>query len=254
MKLTFLGSGSAFTTDGNWHSNVLVEIGGKRLLIDCGSDARHSAKELGLTALDIDAVFVSHLHADHVGGLEWLGFSTYFAAKKPAPDLFVSTELADPLWDNCLRGGMSSLQGQLADMGSFFRLHRVPRGGNFLWQGVRFQLVQAIHVFNGHALAHAYGLLFPAGSKTVYFSGDQQFSPGQNMPFYRKADVIFHDTEITPSPSGVHPHYEQLRTLPDDVRSRMWLYHVNPGPRPDARADGFAGFVDKGQVFDFSTE
>jgi hypothetical protein len=32
----------------------------------------------------------------------------------------------------------------------------------------------------------------------------------------------------------------------------MWLYHYNPGHLPDARADGFRGFVKKGQVFDFA--
>ena len=28
---------------------------------------------MGLGYADIDAVYISHLHADHVGGLEWLG-------------------------------------------------------------------------------------------------------------------------------------------------------------------------------------
>ncbi len=251
MRLTFLGSGSAFTTDGNWQSNVLVEHQERRLLIDCGSDARHAMKELGLTARDVNAVFVSHLHADHAGGLEWLGFATYFAPDTPPPDLYVADELADRLWNNCLSGGMSSLQGQKASLTTFFRLHRVPRSGFFLWNGLRFQLVQSVHVFDGHAVAHSYGLLFAAGGKTVLFSGDLQFTPGQCMSLYRQADVIFHDAETSPYPSGVHPSYAQLCTLPDDVRARMWLYHVNPGPLPDARKNGFAGFVAKGQVFEF---
>jgi len=252
MKITFLGSGSAFTTDGNWQSNVLLENGNKRLLLDCGSDARHSLKELGLGANDINGVFVTHLHADHVGGLEWLGFSTFFNPNVESPDLFVADDLADPLWNRCLSGGMASLQGTRADLSTFFRLHRVPAGGFFLWTGTKFQLLQSIHVFNGNAMALSYGLTFTAGTKTVFFSGDLQFTPAQCMPYYREADIIFHDAETSPYPSGVHPNYAQLKGLPEEIKAKTWLYHVNPGPLPDARADGFAGIVAKGQSFDFS--
>ena len=31
----------------------------------------------------------------------------------------------------------------------------------------------------------------------------------------------------------------------------MWLCGYQPGPKPDAVADGFLGFVKRGQVFDF---
>ena len=72
-RLTFAGAGSAFTTDAdNFQSNMVIETAEGRLLIDCGGDARHSTKALGLKPRDIDAVYISHLHADHIGGLEWL--------------------------------------------------------------------------------------------------------------------------------------------------------------------------------------
>ena len=64
--------------------------------------------------------YYGHLHADHVGGLEWLGFSTYFNPNVESPDLFVADDLADPLWDHCLSGGMTSLQGARADLTTFF--------------------------------------------------------------------------------------------------------------------------------------
>ncbi len=49
-RLRFLGSGNAFTVgDGNWQSNMLIESdAGRRLLVDCGSDARLSLAEQGL--------------------------------------------------------------------------------------------------------------------------------------------------------------------------------------------------------------
>ncbi|EPR42208.1 beta-lactamase domain protein [Desulfovibrio sp. X2] len=251
MKLTFLGSGSAFTTDGNYHSNILVERDGRRLLLDCGSDARLSLNEIGLGYRDVEAVFVSHLHADHAGGLEWLGFTSHFDSACERPDLYVSADMADALWKNTLSGGMGSLGGGRADLNTFFKLHRVPRGGFFLWNGCRFQLVQTVHVNNGHALSPCYGLFFRAGRRTVFLSGDTSFMPEQRMGLCEQADVVFHDCETSAAASGVHPRYAELCGLPEAVRAKTWLYHVNPGPLPDARADGFAGIVGKGQSFDF---
>jgi hypothetical protein len=66
------------------------------------------------------------------------------------------------------------------------------------------------------------------------------------------ADIIFHDCETASVKSGVHAHYTELLTLSETIRNKIWLYHYNPGALPDAKKDGFRGFVKKGQCFDFN--
>jgi ribonuclease BN (tRNA processing enzyme) len=80
MELVALGTGSAFTLK-NFQSNYLLK-GEKNLLIDCGGDIRFSLKEQNMSYKDIDAVYISHLHADHQGGLEYLAFCSYFDPSK----------------------------------------------------------------------------------------------------------------------------------------------------------------------------
>ena len=84
MKITFLGTG---TSTGNpeigcscevctsrdprdWRlrASVLVEVAGKRLLIDCGPDFRYQM--LRAKCVHLDAVLLTHEHYDHVGGLD----------------------------------------------------------------------------------------------------------------------------------------------------------------------------------------
>ncbi len=69
-----------------WQSNFLIEFdmpskrgnGPYRLLIDAGGDIRHSLKAIGLSSNDIDGVYISHPHSDHIGGIEYLALTTFF--------------------------------------------------------------------------------------------------------------------------------------------------------------------------------
>lgn len=247
FQLTFLGSGSAFTTE-NFQSNMLITApSGKHLLIDCGGDARFSLKQKGLAAKDIDAVYISHLHNDHIGGLEWLGFNTYFAALK-RPKMFIHASLEDDLWNSSLAGGMKSIEGVKANLRTFFDVNSLGKNQSFLWEGITFQLVQVVHIVSEFSVENSYGLMFSMNGKTIFITTDTQFSPNQISAFYDRADVIFHDVE-TGFKSGVHAHYEFMKTLPNPQKEKMWLYHYNDGPLPDAKEDGFCGFVAKGQVF-----
>lgn len=49
-------------------SSILIESGGKRLLVDCGPDLREQMLAAGLA--EIDRVIVTHDHADHCHGID----------------------------------------------------------------------------------------------------------------------------------------------------------------------------------------
>lgn len=266
MKLTFIGVGSAFALN-NFQSNMLLETQDRRLLIDCGGDARFSLNRLGLGAADIDAVYISHLHADHVGGLEWLCFSRYFA-ESPLPELYINERLADILWEQSLRGGMASVQEKAMTLDDFFSfVHRLPPNGSFDFGGASCRPFSTVHYFDCYELVPSYGLLIdvypedqafpsPQGSTgepatKVMLTTDTQFCPAQLMNFYQSADIIFQDCETSAWKSGVHAHYQDLLSLPDQIRAKMWLYHYQDGPLPDAHRDGFLGFIRQGQCFEF---
>lgn len=83
----------------------------------------------------------------------------------------------------------------------------------------------------------------------TFITTDTQYCPEQLKKIYDISDLIFHDCETMPFRSGVHAHYDDLATLPESVRSKMWLYHH--AEVREAEADGFRGFVEKGQEFMF---
>lgn len=254
MKLIFLGSGSAFTlSDDNFQSNMLfVNEDNDKLLLDCGSDIRWSLKKLGFTYKDIPSIYISHLHADHTGGLEWLAFTRKFDPETKKPNLYISQHLAHDLWNGVLSGGLSSIETVDADLATYFTVKPIADNGYFIWSNIEFRLVQTVHFMSGFKICPSYGLLFTVNELNVFITTDTQFSPHQLTDFYNMADLIFQDCETTPNKSNVHAHYDELVTLDPKIKKKMWLYHYNQGELPDAKKAGFRGFVKRGQTFDFA--
>ncbi len=253
MKLIFLGTGSAFTLD-NYQSNILIDAPEGRLLIDCGGDARRSLAEHGLAAADISEVYISHLHADHIGGLEWLGLTTYFSGSKDDPSLrprlHVHHTLVDDLWLS-LHGGMGTIQGRVAKLDTYFDVQPIERNGGFTFAGTEFRTVQVVHYYDGFEIVPTYGLLFEKSGLPVFITTDAQVAPNQMNDFRDMADYIFQDCETAKFWSTVHAHYDELVSLDEEVKGRMWLYDYQDGEKPDCIKDGFLGWIEKGQVFDF---
>ena len=79
MKLTVLGSGTSVPHPRRSSSAHWVEADGGSLLLDCSGPALHRMAEEGCDWPNLDAVWVSHFHLDHVGGLAPFLFGTKYA-------------------------------------------------------------------------------------------------------------------------------------------------------------------------------
>lgn len=251
MKLTFIGTGSAFTVgQDNYHSNMIVESSSHQtLLIDCGSDARLALHEINKSYRDIDAIYISHLHADHCGGLEWLAFCTKYDPQCSKPTLFIHPDLIEDLW-RMLSISLNPFDDLTISLETYFEVHEI-QNNRFLWDQHQCQIFQTYHITQGNQVMPSYGIMLEGDEKTVMITADTQFTPELLMPLFNQADIIFHDCDIGKDKSKVHAHYDDLRQLDSEVKGKMWLYHYLPMPLPNACSEGFRGFVKKGQSFEF---
>ncbi|MDX1836314.1 MBL fold metallo-hydrolase [Legionella taurinensis] len=254
MKLLFLGTANGLSEDaGNFHSNMLlITDEGKTLLIDCGTDVRFSLAHANYAAKDIDAIYISHLHGDHCGGLEWLGFKRKFTTDLPKPELLIHESLVDPLWQHRLEGGMATLKTEEASLSSYFNVRAMTDTIPFVWEGISLTLIKTVHMISNGVLKPSYGLLMQAKKNKILLTTDTQFNLHRLLPYYQQADLIFHDCETSAYLSGVHANFVELSQLDAGIKSKMWLYHYNDGELPDAQQQGFCGFVKRGQVFDLT--
>jgi ribonuclease BN (tRNA processing enzyme) len=246
MEIKVIGCGNAFTTK-NFNQQFLLEENGRKLLIDCGWTTRFALLNAGINIMDIDDIYISHLHSDHIGGLECMAFLRYDWKNRPrvyddkwtdvdernniptpvnnsecyAPRLYGNKNLIDELWDKSLRGGLESMEGFVASIETFFEPCYIEPNDYFMWEGWKCELIQQIHIMTGSTISNTFGLfLSKEGHDSIYFTTDSQHcSPRQVEIFYEKADIIIQDcecvgfnttTKTMDFCSGVHANYGQL--------------------------------------------
>ena len=72
MKLTILGSLSAYPSYKGFTTSQVLEHNGKSFLIDCGEGTQLQLRKNKIKFNSIEDVFISHLHGDHYFGLPGL--------------------------------------------------------------------------------------------------------------------------------------------------------------------------------------
>jgi len=84
MKLTVLGSGTSVPHPQRSASAHWLETTGGTLLLDLSAAAVHRMAQENLDWINLDAVWISHFHLDHVGGLAPFLFGTKYAEETQA--------------------------------------------------------------------------------------------------------------------------------------------------------------------------
>jgi ribonuclease BN (tRNA processing enzyme) len=83
--VTVLGSADAFNSGGRGNACCLVEDAEGAFCVDFGPTALMALKAHGFDPNDLDAVFLTHLHGDHFGGLHQLLIDAQYGSLRRRP-------------------------------------------------------------------------------------------------------------------------------------------------------------------------
>ena len=84
MKLVVLGSGTSVPHPKRAAAALWLETATGSALLDCGADSAHRMAQEGVDWPNLDAIWISHLHLDHCGGLASLLFGLKWAPQTQA--------------------------------------------------------------------------------------------------------------------------------------------------------------------------
>ncbi len=82
-QIIVLGSGSGFATTDRFNPSVALLAGRHAYIFDCGEPCAALLFRNGIDPLCVRGIFVSHMHADHVGGLAQLLSAIVLPSRSP---------------------------------------------------------------------------------------------------------------------------------------------------------------------------
>ena len=77
MELTLLGTGCPSVDYKRFGPANLISTKKTKILVDCGSGVTHRLDQAKVSSAEIDALFLTHLHSDHVVDLYQLIISSW---------------------------------------------------------------------------------------------------------------------------------------------------------------------------------
>jgi ribonuclease BN (tRNA processing enzyme) len=222
MKITFVGTGDAFGSGGRFHTCFNLETGGQRILVDCGASTLVAMNSMGMERRGIDAIVLSHLHGDHIGGLPFLLLECQFVTGRKEPLIIVgppgTRQRVHELTEAMFPGAVASCSGFLVD---FVELEPGSRT-EVLGIGVESFLV--IHPSG----APATGLRISHGGKVFAYSGDTCWTDTL-VDIARNADLFVCECFGKDSETPYHLNYRTLlEKRPLFTARRIMLTHMSP--------------------------
>ena len=214
LQLRFLGAGNAAAHELGNAAAVLEDAASQPLLlIDCGPTVLpHYMARYGRLP---QAIFITHTHLDHIGGLENLFYRLACEfPNAPAPRLYVPADIIAHLHQRLAEDPYKLAEG---GMNFWERFQLIPVGDGFWHARFCFDVFAVNH--------HGYRSAFGLGLKGSFvYTGDTRPIPGVLATFAGDGETVFHDCGLNANPS--HTGVDELTSnYARELRDRLVLYH-----------------------------
>ena len=249
LKVTLLGTGNPRPRIDRFGPSILVEAGKETLLFDCGRGATIRLSQASVPFSSVTALFLTHLHSDHVVGLPDLWLTGWIMGRHVPLQVWGPTGTVDMLkgleqayaFDVHMRRDVDE---QVPAQGAVLMGKDIGEGAVYENNGVK---VTAFLVDHG-PVKPALGFRVDYQGHAVVLSGDTR--PSDNLiKFSRGTDVLVHEVfdpeayrevgnSLTPEQrKRVREHHstpEEAGTVFTKVAPKLAVYsHIVPPDVPD---------------------
>jgi ribonuclease BN (tRNA processing enzyme) len=219
VRLTVVGCSGSFPGPDGPASCYLVEADGHRVLLDLGNGALGPLARY-TSIYDIDAVLITHLHADHCFDL-----ASFYVARRYHPDgarpripVYGSTGVATRMAEAYGVGGPEGMQGE-------FEFHEWSDGATYGIGPLQVTVARVVHPVESYALRVEHD------GRALVYSGDTGVSGGL-VSLASGADVLLceaSNVEGGDNPPGLHLTGKEAGEHAAEAGvARLVLTHIPP--------------------------
>jgi ribonuclease Z len=96
-SITFLGTADGLANASRNHASLLARLAGRTILLDAGQPCSQTLKRIGAGFGQLDAIIITHVHSDHIGGLPMLLQSMWLDGRRRELPIWLPREVIAPL-------------------------------------------------------------------------------------------------------------------------------------------------------------
>jgi len=202
LHVALCGAGGPLPDPKRSGACVAVIAGGKFFVVDAGTNGGRNIARMRLPQGNIEAVFLTHFHSDHIDGLGEMAMMRWVGNNNTSPmpvygpqgvkevvEGFDTAYAHDAIYRNDHHGdGVADLRGHGMSANEF----PIPPAGELLTVydagGVTVQMLAVDH----EPVAPAVAYLFTYAGRTALISGDTDYSPNLEK-FAKGIDLLVHE-------------------------------------------------------------
>ena len=193
MELTLLGTGCPAVSTERYGPAQVICHQNQAILVDCGSGVTQRLLAAGLSGRSLDAVFLTHLHSDHIVDLFQLVISSWHQGRDRPQRVF------GPRGTKAYVAGLLALwQPELAQRIAHERrpstralevlVEEFDDGASFQFGDLQVTAVEVDH----KPVKHAFGFVFAAAGRRLVISGDTRRCAALSAAA-KGADLLLHE-------------------------------------------------------------
>ena len=215
MKLTLLGTGCPSVDYKRFGPANLIHTTKAKILIDCGSGVTQRLKQAKISSANIDALFFTHLHSDHVIDLYQLIISSWHSYRTKPWKIYGpkgTSKYVNAIMNAWLKERQLRIKYEKRNSINAFKIqvYEFNKYGKIQIKDLTLEYFEVDH----KPVIYAYGFNFHHNRKKITISGDTR--PCDNlMKYAQKTNILLHEVFVD----------GELKPL-KRIRSKQTLHNV----------------------------